>query len=202
MGKLLIATRNQGKVMEFSQLFHNIPYELVSLDDEGITIDVNNVIEVYQEISNVAKNMRKGNGPIIIEAMTFRMRGHEEASGTDYIPKELFNEFLEAVNAYDQRKFLLDNVNYFDPKTNALEFNLNIFSKFLKARDYKISRPALCTKIKRVLKAEKKKGSAISHNKEKVSVVTWRIEEYHLKPNQRTIEGEIADDVKRIKLDE
>ena len=125
----------------------------------------------------------------------------EEAS-EDYEFKELFNEFLEAVNAYDQRKFLLDNVNYFDPKTNALEFNLNIFSKFLKARDYKISRPALCTKIKRVLKAEKKKGTAISHDKEKVSVVTWRIEEYHLKPNQRTIEGEIADDVKRIKLDE
>ena len=71
-----------------------------------------------------------------------------------------------------------------------------------KARDYKISRPALCTKIKRVLKAEKKKGSAISHDKEKVSVVTWRIETYPLKPNQRTIEGEIADDVKRIKLDE
>ena len=33
---------------------------------EGITIDGNNVMEVYQEISNVAKNMRKGNGPIII----------------------------------------------------------------------------------------------------------------------------------------
>jgi len=124
----------------------------------------------------------------------------EEAS-EDYEFKELFNEFLEAVNAYDQRKFLLDNVNYFDPVTNSLEFNLNIFSKFLKAKDYKIARPDLCTRIKRVLKAEKKKGTAISNKKEKVSVVTWKIEEYHLKPNQKTIEGEVEDDVKRIKVD-
>ncbi len=49
MGKLLIATRNQGKVMEFSQLFHNIPYELVSLDDEGITIDVEETGSTFEE---------------------------------------------------------------------------------------------------------------------------------------------------------
>tara|TARA_B100001750_G_scaffold246119_1_gene267505 strand:- start:16 stop:1998 length:1983 start_codon:yes stop_codon:yes gene_type:complete len=73
---------------------------------EGITIDGNNVIEVYQEISNVAKNMRKGNGPIIIEAMTFRMRGHEEASGTDYIPKELFNEWSKKDPITNYKKFL------------------------------------------------------------------------------------------------
>ena len=134
----------------------------------------------------------------------FDERSFEEApdeADETYEFKELFNEFLEAVNAYDQRKFLLDNVNYFDPETNALEFNLNVFSKFLKAREYKISRPALCTKIKHVLKAEKKKGSATSDKQEKISVVTWRIEKYDLKPNQKTIEGEIADDVKRIKLD-
>ena len=77
-----------------------------------------------------------------------------------------------------------------------------MFSKFLKARDYKISRPALCTKIKRVLNASKKRGTAISNKQEKVSVVTWRIEDYNLKPNQRTIEGEMDDDIKKIKLDE
>ena len=134
----------------------------------------------------------------------FDKRGFEKApdeADENYEFKELFNEFLEAVNAYDQRKFLLDNVNYFEPETNALEFNLNVFSKFLKARDYKISMPALCTKIKHVLKAEKKKGTAISDKQEKVSVVTWRIEKYDLKPNQKTIEGEIDDDIKRIKLD-
>jgi len=59
----------------------------------------------------------------------------------------------------------------------------------------------LCTKIKHVLKAEKKKGSATSDKQEKISVVTWRIEKYDLKPNQKTIEGEISDDIKRIKLD-
>ena len=49
MGKLLIATRNQGKVMEFGQLFHSIPYELVSLDDEGITIDVEETGSTFEE---------------------------------------------------------------------------------------------------------------------------------------------------------
>jgi XTP/dITP diphosphohydrolase len=49
MQKLLIATRNQGKVMEFGQLFHSIPYELVSLDDEGITIDVEETGSTFEE---------------------------------------------------------------------------------------------------------------------------------------------------------
>mgnify|MGYP006139112381 CR=1 FL=1 len=49
MQKLLIATRNQGKVMEFSQLFRSIPYELVSLDDEGITIDVEETGSTFEE---------------------------------------------------------------------------------------------------------------------------------------------------------
>jgi 2-oxoisovalerate dehydrogenase E1 component len=62
---------------------------------EGITIDGNNVVEVYNTIDKYAKSIRKNPRPILIECMTFRMRGHEEASGVKYVPKELFEEWAK-----------------------------------------------------------------------------------------------------------
>src|SRR3954464_12189291 len=49
---------------------------------EGIRIDGNNILEVYHTISELAADMRQNPRPVLIECMTFRMRGHEEASGT------------------------------------------------------------------------------------------------------------------------
>jgi len=60
---------------------------------EAISIDGNNVLEVYTEVRKIAKRMRSNPRPVIIEALTFRMRGHEEASGTKYVPKELMEEW-------------------------------------------------------------------------------------------------------------
>lgn len=60
---------------------------------EGRTIDGNNILEVYRTMRDVAAQMRIDRRPVMIEAMTFRMRGHEEASGTSYVPKELFAEW-------------------------------------------------------------------------------------------------------------
>ncbi|MBL7705442.1 MAG: dehydrogenase E1 component subunit alpha/beta [Taibaiella sp.] len=56
-------------------------------------IDGNNILEVYQEISAAREYCIREQKPILIEAMTFRMRGHEEASGVKYVPKELFEEW-------------------------------------------------------------------------------------------------------------
>ena len=56
-------------------------------------INGNNVLEVYEAVHKAARNMRRHPKPIIIEAETFRMRGHEEASGTDYVPEELFEQW-------------------------------------------------------------------------------------------------------------
>ncbi|OJV51761.1 MAG: dehydrogenase [Bacteroidetes bacterium 43-16] len=53
-------------------------------------IDGNNILEVYQEIAAAREYCIHEQKPILIEAMTFRMRGHEEASGVKYVPKELF----------------------------------------------------------------------------------------------------------------
>ncbi|MES2430202.1 MAG: dehydrogenase E1 component subunit alpha/beta [Bacteroidota bacterium] len=57
---------------------------------EGIRIDGNNILEVYDTIKGVRDYCIKEQKPYLIECMTFRMRGHEEASGVKYVPPELF----------------------------------------------------------------------------------------------------------------
>ena len=59
----------------------------------GYTIDGNNIEEVYSTIKKCADECRKGKGPFLIEAMTFRIRGHEEASGIAYVPDSLINKW-------------------------------------------------------------------------------------------------------------
>ena len=56
---------------------------------ESHIIDGNNILEVYTKVSNLAEDIRKNPRPILLEFKTFRMRGHEEASGTKYVPQEL-----------------------------------------------------------------------------------------------------------------
>ncbi len=60
---------------------------------EGIRIDGNNVLEVYDTIKSVREYCIQNSKPYLVECMTFRMRGHEEASGTKYVPKELLEEW-------------------------------------------------------------------------------------------------------------
>lgn len=60
---------------------------------EGIQIDGNNILEVYDKISEIATDIRENPRPVLIECLTFRMRGHEEASGTKYVPQHFFEEW-------------------------------------------------------------------------------------------------------------
>lgn len=60
---------------------------------DGVKIDGNSILEVYDTISGVRDYCIRNQKPYLIECMTFRMRGHEEASGTKYVPKELFEEW-------------------------------------------------------------------------------------------------------------
>ena len=62
---------------------------------EGVQVDGNNVLEVYDTVKSLAESMRKKPRPILLECITFRMRGHEEASGTKYVPKELMEEWAK-----------------------------------------------------------------------------------------------------------
>ena len=62
---------------------------------DAYTIDGNNILEVYSAVSKLKKELSENPKPVILECMTFRMRGHEEASGTKYVPKELMDAWSE-----------------------------------------------------------------------------------------------------------
>ncbi len=75
---------------------------------EGIRIDGNNILEVYDTIKGVREYCIENQKPYLIECMTFRMRGHEEASGVKYVPPQLFElwEKKDPIKNYEQ--FLLE----------------------------------------------------------------------------------------------
>ncbi|MES2330901.1 MAG: dehydrogenase E1 component subunit alpha/beta [Bacteroidota bacterium] len=79
---------------------------------EGVQIDGNNVLSVYDTIRGVRDYCINNQKPYLIECMTFRMRGHEEASGTKYVPKELFEEW--------GRKDPIKNFEQFLTKENVI----------------------------------------------------------------------------------
>lgn len=95
----------------------------------GLQIDGNNILEVYQTIKKVAQELREKPEPILIECMTFRMRGHEEASGTKYVPQELMDAWAEK-----------------DPVENYEQFLIK--EKFLKENDAKTIRERIIEEIK------------------------------------------------------
>ena len=89
----------------------NEQYRAISLVDkakgygmEGVRIDGNNVLEVYDTISGVRDYCIRHQKPYLVECMTFRMRGHEEASGTKYVPQELFRlwEAKDPIRNYEE----------------------------------------------------------------------------------------------------
>ena len=89
----------------------NEQYRCISLVDkakgygmEGVMIDGNNILNVYDTIKGVRDFCIKNQKPYLIECMTFRMRGHEEASGTKYVPPELFKiwELKDPVKNYEE----------------------------------------------------------------------------------------------------
>ncbi len=73
----------------------------------GVQIDGNNLLEVYHTISEIAHSIRRNPKPVLVEALTFRMRGHEEASGTKYVPKHLFDEWAKKDPVQNYEHFLL-----------------------------------------------------------------------------------------------
>lgn len=93
----------------------NEQFRCKSIADKGIgygmkavTIDGNNILEVYKTVKKLAEEIRENPHPILLECITFRMRGHEEASGTKYVPKELFEEWGTKDPLINFEKFLLD----------------------------------------------------------------------------------------------
>jgi len=79
---------------------------------ESHIIDGNNIVEVYTKVSEIAESVRQHPRPILLEFKTFRMRGHEEASGTKYVPQDLMDVWaakdpLENFQAYLRKEKIL-----------------------------------------------------------------------------------------------
>ncbi len=75
---------------------------------ESHIIDGNNILEVYTKVNQLVEDVRKNPRPLLLEFKTFRMRGHEEASGIKYVPKELTQEWAEKDPIKNYQKYLLD----------------------------------------------------------------------------------------------
>ena len=74
---------------------------------EGVQVDGNNILEVYDTVKSLAESMRKKPRPVLLECITFRMRGHEEASGTKYVPKKLMEEWAKKDPVENFEKYLI-----------------------------------------------------------------------------------------------
>jgi len=75
---------------------------------EGIQVDGNNITEVYIAVKLIAEDLRQNPRPVLLECLTFRMRGHEEASGTKYVPDALFAEWAKKDPVENFEKFVLE----------------------------------------------------------------------------------------------
>jgi 2-oxoisovalerate dehydrogenase E1 component len=75
---------------------------------ERVQIDGNNILSVYETVKGVRDYCIQNQKPYLIECMTFRMRGHEEASGVKYVPKEMFAEWIEKDPIKNYERFLLE----------------------------------------------------------------------------------------------
>jgi 2-oxoisovalerate dehydrogenase E1 component len=69
----------------------NIADKGIGYGMESHIIDGNNILEVYSKVSEIAESVRNNPRPVLLEFKTFRMRGHEEASGTKYVPQDLMD---------------------------------------------------------------------------------------------------------------
>lgn len=92
----------------------NEQYRCENLADKGIgygmesyVIDGNNILEVYIKIAELKASLAENPRPILLEFKTFRMRGHEEASGTKYVPQELMDMWAIKDPISNYKEYLL-----------------------------------------------------------------------------------------------
>lgn len=88
---------------------------------ESHIIDGNNILEIYTKVSSIAKSVRENPRPVLLEFKTFRMRGHEEASGTKYVPKALLDSWKIKDPVVSYETFLNDEGVLVPQKASAIK---------------------------------------------------------------------------------
>jgi 2-oxoisovalerate dehydrogenase E1 component len=117
--------------------------------DDAVQVDGNNILEVYRTVKKMAESIRKKPRPVMIEFMTFRMRGHEEASGTKYYPKGLADTWSEKDPVENYEKWLLSEnlISEEDVLAARNEIKKEINEALKKAFDYEDIKPDTRTEI-------------------------------------------------------
>jgi len=117
-------------------------YNCKQFSDKGIgygidayTIDGNNILEVYNSVNEIKKQIIENPQPIILECMTFRMRGHEEASGTKYVPEKLMNKWEKKDPILNYENYLIESKVLSGDDINSIkkDFKDEINKSWLKA---------------------------------------------------------------------
>lgn len=95
---------------------------------EAVSVDGNNILEVLNELVPIVEDVRKNPRPFIFEAKTFRMRGHEEASGTKYVPKKLMEHWAKKDPIVNYEDYLMKqgiNESVLDNLKSGLKKEIN-----------------------------------------------------------------------------
>lgn len=87
----------------------NLAQKGIGYGMEAHIVDGNNILDVYNLIVDLKASMRDNPRPVLLEFKTFRMRGHEEASGTKYVPQELMDLWAEKDPLENYRQYLIAN---------------------------------------------------------------------------------------------
>ena len=102
---------------------------------QGVQVDGNNVLEIYETIKKLRKKIINGAGPFLVEALTFRVRGHEEASGVKYVPENLIKKWKKKDPILQlEKKLIKDSIVTKDYINNIeLDFSQKILPVIEKA---------------------------------------------------------------------
>ncbi len=120
--------------------FQSFVYKAIGYGIKAKSVDGNNVLDVYNAVSDIAEEIREKPGAYILECNTFRMRGHEEASGTKYYPEGLQEKWAKKDPVENYRAFLIEKGILLPKDNDALTASLKkeideAFEKALHAAD-------------------------------------------------------------------
>ena len=115
--------------------FESFVYKSIGYGIKAKSVNGNNILDVYNAVKEINEEIRNDPQPYILECKTFRMRGHEEASGTKYYPEGLIEKWEKKDPVDNYRVFLMEN-NILDPEYNeklTSEIKTEISEAFEKA---------------------------------------------------------------------
>ena len=151
-------------------------YNCKSLADRGVgygmeshIIEGNNVLEVFTKVDAIAKSVRQNPRPILIEFKTFRMRGHEEASGTKYVSQELLDcwEKKDPLSNFENHLLESNDISLEDIEKFKISFTNEIKEGLRRAFDELAIVPDLETELSDVFNYFDYSASAIEPTSEK-----------------------------------